>query len=178
MPHGENDDAVTLSTASSHFQVSLRPGGLARGLGGLRLIVDVDGFEVVNGLRRHRIPFAAVDDLEVRHAVTLTAGAKKYVSWGAPTPPSAFAAGFEHARGWKQRPFGLLPSNERMSHSEPATGRDAIVRAWQDARHADGRAPGEVPAESAGRTVVSEWNTPMLAVGLILAGWCLAKLVL
>ncbi|MEQ4517873.1 PH domain-containing protein [Pseudarthrobacter sp. B907] len=39
-----------------------------------RLIVDGDGFEVVNGLRRHRIPFAAVDDIEVRHAVTLTAG--------------------------------------------------------------------------------------------------------
>ncbi|QDY90870.1 PH domain-containing protein [Arthrobacter sp. UKPF54-2] len=46
-----------------------------------RLIVDADGFEGVNGLRRHRIPFAAVDDIEVRHTVALTAGGKKYVSW-------------------------------------------------------------------------------------------------
>lgn len=141
-----------------------------------RLIVDADGFEVVNGLRRHRIPFAAVDDIEVRHTVTVKAAGKKYVSWGAPTPPSAFAAGFEHARDWKQRPFGMLPSNERMSQSEPATGRDAIVRAWQDARHAAGGTGGA--GDSADRTVVSEWNVPMLILGVLLAGWCLAAVIL
>lgn len=142
-----------------------------------RLLVDADGLDVVNGLRRHRIPFAAVDDIEVRHSVTVTAAGKKYVSWGAPTPPSAFAAGFDHARDLKQRPFGILPSNERMSQSEPASGRDAIVRAWQDARHAASAAAG-APADSAGRTVVSEWNIPMLVLGLLLAGWCLAKVLL
>lgn len=141
-----------------------------------RLIVDAEGFEVVNGLRRHRIPFAAVDDIEVRHTVTLTAGGKKYVSWGAPTPPSAFAAGFEHARDWKQRPFGMLPSNERMSQSEPATGRDAIVRAWQDARHAAGGTCGA--GDSADRMVTSRWNIPVLILGVLLAGWCLAAVIL
>ena len=143
-----------------------------------RLLVDADGFEMVNGLRRHRIPFAAVDDIEVRHTVTVTAAGKRYVSWGAPTPPSAFAAGFDHARDWKQRPFGMLPSNERMSQSEAATGRDAIVRAWQDARHAASGPPGDFAGFTAGRSVVSEWNIPMLILGLLLAGWCLVKVLL
>ncbi|MEQ4517874.1 hypothetical protein ABLI39_00715 [Pseudarthrobacter sp. B907] len=61
-----------------------------------------------------------------------------------------------------------------MRHSEPATGRDAIVRAWQDARHADGAAAGD----SADPTVTSRWNIPMLILGVLLAGWCLAKVLL
>ncbi|NUU30047.1 PH domain-containing protein [Arthrobacter sp. C9C5] len=140
-----------------------------------RLIVGADGFDVVNGLRRHRIPFAAVDDVEVRYTVTVKAAGKRYVSWGAPTPPSAFGAGFEQARDWKERPFGMLPSNERMGQSPTPGGRDAIVRAWQDARQASGT--GGSGWSSADRTVVSEWNVPMLALGLLLAGWCLVSVL-
>lgn len=141
-----------------------------------RLIIGADGFELVNGLRRHRIPFAAVDDLEVRHTVTVKAAGKRYVSWGAPTPPSAFGAGFEHARDWKERPFGVLPSNERMEQSPTPGGRDAIVRAWQDARQASGTVGSG--RSSADRTVISEWNVPMLALGLLLAGWCLVSVLI
>ena len=138
-----------------------------------RLIIGADGFDVVNGRRRHRIPFTAVDDVEVRHTVTVKAAGKKYVSWGAPTPPSAFGAGFEHARDWKQRPFGMLPSNERMAQSSTPGGRDAIVRAWQDARPAQ----GDAGQSSAGGVVVSEWNIPLLVLVLLLAGWCLVSVL-
>lgn len=140
-----------------------------------RLIVGADKFDVVNGLRRHRIPFAAVDDVEVRYSVTVRAAGRKYVSWGAPTPPSAFGAGFEQARDWKERPFGMLPSNERMGQPPTSGGRDAIVRAWQDARQPGATSgPGQSSAE---RTVVSEWNVPMLVVGLVVACWCLVSLL-
>lgn len=140
-----------------------------------RLVVGSDGFDVVNGLRRHRIPFAAVDDVEVRYTVTVRAAGRKYVSWGAPTPPSAFGSGFEQARDWKQRPFGMLPSNERMSQATTPGARDAIVRAWQDARQPGAAGgPGQSSAE---RTVVSEWNVPMLVVGLLVAGWCVVSVL-
>lgn len=140
-----------------------------------RLIVGANGFDVVNGLRRHRIPFAAVDDVEVRYTVTVKAAGKRYVSWGAPTPPSAFGAGFEQARDWKERPFGMLPSNERMGQPPTSGGRDAIVRAWQDARQPGAtNGPGH---SSADRSVVSEWNVPMLVVGLLVAGWCIVSLL-
>jgi hypothetical protein len=148
-----------------------------------RLIVGADGFELVNGLRLHRIPFAAVDDVEVRHTVTVKAAGKRYVSWGAPTPPSAFGAGFEHARDWKERPFGILPTNERMAQQPTPGGRDAIVRAWQDARLAKGDAGcagAEAPdacGQPAGPAVVSEWNIPMLVLVLLLAGWCLVSVL-
>lgn len=38
------------------------------------LRTDTHGFEIVNGLRDHRIPFDAVDDIEIRHTVVVRAG--------------------------------------------------------------------------------------------------------
>ena len=98
------------------------------------LRTDAHGFELVNGLRDHRIPFAAVDDVEVRYTVVVRAAGRRYVSWGAPTPPSAFGSGFDHVSDLKSRPHSILPGNERISQKETKTGRDAIVAAWQDAR--------------------------------------------
>lgn len=140
-----------------------------------RLIIDAGAFELLNGLRRHRIPFAAVDDVEVRYTVTVKAAGRKYVSWGAPTPPSAFGAGFNQARDWKERPPGMLPSNERMSQSPAPESRDAIVRAWHDARQASGivdPGAGHTGAASANATVISGWNVPMLVMVLLVAAWC------
>jgi hypothetical protein len=47
------------------------------------LRVDGSGFQVINGLRDHQIPFGTVKDIEVRYNTTIWASGKKYVSWGA-----------------------------------------------------------------------------------------------
>ena len=60
------------------------------------LRIDGSGFEVINGLRDHRIPFGTVKDVEVRYTTAIWTEGKKYVSWGAPTPPSAFGSGVQH----------------------------------------------------------------------------------
>ncbi|MFF2318513.1 hypothetical protein ACFVTE_19880 [Arthrobacter sp. NPDC058097] len=123
------------------------------------LRVDGHGLEVINGMRDHRIPFGAIEDIEVRYTTVICTAGKKYVSWGAPTPPSAFESGFQHLSDLKSRPYTVLPSNERISQPEAKTGRDAIVAAWQNARHA---------GFSASRDgVTSTWNMPVVAVGVV-----------
>ncbi len=139
------------------------------------LRVDGDGFTLINGLRDHRIPFETVQDVEVRYAVTVRAAGKKYVSWGAPTPPGSFESGFEHVRDLKSRPFSISPSNERFSHQRPAvtTGRDEIAQAWQDARSAGlGSSDAtETTTTVTPPTVTSTWNRPMIALGVVVLLW-------
>ncbi|SDK90934.1 PH domain-containing protein [Arthrobacter sp. ov407] len=127
------------------------------------LRVDDDGFTLVNGLRDHRIPFDTVEDIEVRYAVAVRAAGKKYVSWGAPTPPGSFESGFQHVSDLKSRPYSVLPSNERFSQPTVTTGRDEIAQAWQDARVAGLR--------SSDGTVTTTWNGPMIVVGVVVLLW-------
>jgi hypothetical protein len=135
------------------------------------LRVEGDGFELVNGLRDHRIPFDTVEDVEVGFAVTVRAAGKKYRSWGAPTPPSSFGSGFEHVSDLKSRPQGMLPSNERIRQPEVVTtGRDEIAKAWHDAR-----AAGLAPSNG---TVTSTWNRPVIVLGVVAVLWVLAALLI
>jgi len=131
------------------------------------LRVEATGFDVVNGVRDHRIPFTTVTDIEVRFTTVIYAAGRKYVSWGAPTPPSAFGAGFGREVELKSRPFTVLPSNERISQPEARTGRDDIVAAWQQARSAGGTAPGGA--------VASTWSAPVIVVGLLSVGAVIAS---
>ena len=129
------------------------------------LRADNDGFELVNGLRDHRIPFDTVEDVEVRYAVSVRAAGKKYVSWGAPTPPSSFGPGFEHVSDLKSRPHSILPGNERISQKETKTGRDAIVAAWQNARTTATKGPTGA--------VISSWHLPTVIVGGVAVAWAI-----
>jgi hypothetical protein len=114
---------------------------------------------VINGWRDHRIPFGAVEDIEVRFTTVIWAAGKKYVSWGAPTPPTALGAGFQHLSDLKSRPYSILPGNERISQPEAKTGRDVVVAAWHNAR------VGGIT--SAQVSVTSTWNKPAIAVGVL-----------
>ncbi|WP_224046652.1 hypothetical protein [Arthrobacter sp. NicSoilB4] len=127
------------------------------------LRTDAHGFELVNGLRDHRIPYEAVEDIEVRYTVAVRAAGRRYVSWGAPTPPGAFGSGFDHVSDLKSRPYSILPGNERISQKEQKTGRDAIVAAWQDASTAAAKRPAGA--------VVSSWHLPTVIVGGIAVAW-------
>lgn len=123
------------------------------------LRVGGHGFEVVNGVRNHRIPFGTIEDIEVRYTTVLWAAGKKYASWGAPTPPSAFGAGSQHLSDLKSRPYSALPGNERISQPGAKTGRDAIVAAWLQARD-NGITDGHVD-------VTSTWSLPVIATGVL-----------
>lgn len=124
------------------------------------LRIDDSGFEVINGVRDHRIPFGTVEDIEVRYTTAIWATGRKYVSWGAPTPPSASVAGYRNDINFESRPFTMLPSDERIIiEPETNTGRDAIVAAWEKARSAGLTSTHEV--------VVSMWNARLIVLGLL-----------
>lgn len=134
------------------------------------LRVESGGFVLINGLRDHRIPFDTVEDVEVRYAVTVRAAGKKYVSWGAPTPPGSFDSGFQHVSDLKSRPHSMLPGNERIRQPEVVTGRDRIAQAWHDARAAG--------LHSSGGTVTTTWNRPVLATGVAALLWVIAAVLI
>lgn len=124
------------------------------------LRISGSGFEVVNGLRDHRIPFGIVEDIEVRHTRPIQAAGRRYVSWGAPTPPTALVPGYRNAMNVESRAFTMLPSNERIIYQpETNTGRDNIVAAWQKAKAAGLTSEGDV--------VVSTWNAFVITIGVL-----------
>jgi hypothetical protein len=124
------------------------------------LRIDDSGFEVINGVRDHRIPFGTVEDIEVRYTTAIWAAGRKYVSWGAPTPPTAFVAGYRNNINVESRPFTMLPSDERIIiEPETNTGRDAIVAAWQKARSSG--------LTSTHGVVISVWNAWLIVLGLL-----------
>ncbi|MGO4856885.1 hypothetical protein [Arthrobacter sp. 2MCAF14] len=127
------------------------------------LRVDRSGFEIVNGLRDHRIPFGKVDDVEVRQSVVIRAAGRKYVSWGAPGTPSAAASGYQNASNLRNLPFNVLPDNQRMSQPAAVGGRDEIAKAWQDAR-----ALGFPSSEG---SIMSQWDRPTIAIGILTVLW-------
>jgi hypothetical protein len=60
------------------------------------LVVERDGLRIVNPLRVHRIPFAAIDAVRVRGLTSVTAraagGLRTVTSWNAPGQPRRYAA--------------------------------------------------------------------------------------
>jgi hypothetical protein len=99
--------------------------------------------------------------MRVWYAVVIKADGKRYTSWGAPTPPSAFGTGFGHARDMKSQPLRALPDNQRIRQPEGRTARDAIAKAWED-----GSRPGPIGRSSG---IVSTWNLPVLIAGAVAA---------
>ncbi|WP_427019205.1 PH domain-containing protein (plasmid) [Pseudarthrobacter sp. P1] len=133
------------------------------------LVVHESGFDVVNLLRTHRIPFAAITDVEIRHTVAIRAGARRYVSWGAPPRPAPSAPAWNRYVTGKTRPYGMFPSNERMTQTGPtSTGRDAVVGTWEKSRHAG--------ASTTVATVTTTWNYVALILGILSLAWCVVSI--
>jgi hypothetical protein len=130
------------------------------------LRVDGSGFEMINGLRDHRIPFETVEDVEVRQSVAIRASGRKYVSWGAPGTPSAAASGYVNATNLRNLPLNVLPDNQRMRQPVAVGGRDEIAQAWQDAR--------ALGFHSSEGRAISKWNRTTLAIGILTILWAVA----
>lgn len=134
------------------------------------LRVDGSGFEIVNGLRDHRIPFETVDDVDVRQSVVVRAAGRKYVSWGAPGTPGAAASGYQNGGDLRNLPLNVLPDNQRLSQPVAVGGRDEIAKAWQDAR-----ALGFPSPEA---SVISKWDRPTIAIGILVVLWAVTATLL
>ncbi len=116
-----------------------------------RLLVGTGGLTVVNILREHHVPFAALKAVRVGQSVSLDTTAGRIASWGAP------GAGRLGPRpGGGPQPAGRVPG--------PARTQAAIDSAW----NAWELAAREKAATSLG--VTSRWNVPAVVVTVMLAG--------
>lgn len=127
------------------------------------LCFDGSGFEIVNGVRDHRIPFETVDDVQVRQSVVIRASGRKYVSWGAPGTPSAAVSGYPNAIDLRNLPLNALPDDQRLRQPVAVGGRDEIAKAWQDAR--------AVGFPSTEGRVISKWHRPAIVIGILTILW-------
>lgn len=85
---------------------------VAHGLAWLpRVTVTESGFELCNGEKTHYIPFGAVEDVENRYRVVITAHGKKYVS-----------------------KVGVMPG--RVAVGAGSDNEDPITSAWLNGRYA------------------------------------------
>jgi hypothetical protein len=114
-------DAVIEGSVSFIVHVAVLMGGIAIlawvALASPCLVVQVDGLRVVNPLRVHWIPYAALDEVRVRGltaltARTITGEVRSVTSWNAPGQPrtphpeaASVAEMIERTRSaWEQRP--------------------------------------------------------------------------
>ena len=135
------------------------------------VVVDADGVELRNVLRDVRVPWAALERIETRFALTLLAGGRRHQSWAATA----------NGRPGRARPSDV-PSGEVATDAEPvpasghvrtASGLTAYLveqrwLAWQQqaawaSRTAE--APATAPGEPAAEVTV-RWRPLLPAVAL------------
>lgn len=77
------------------------------------VVVDADGVLLLNVLRDVRVPWAALEAVETRYALTLVTAGRRYVSWAAGAPGRGSAvARFAHGRGAGARAGGVVRADE------------------------------------------------------------------
>ena len=134
-----------------------------------RLLIRPDGLTVVNGLRTHWIPFSAMEDVNVAHSVSIRAGGRKIISWGAPMPRGAMSAGREVFAGSKFQT--ITPGNDRLrAASTVDPSLDRIARAWGKAQAV--QTPGGSGA------VETRWNVLTVATGTVVVIAVVCSLVI
>jgi hypothetical protein len=152
------------------------------------VIVEPDGVRLVNIVREVRVPWAALQEIETRYALTLVAGQRSYASWAASAPgrrrTAGLLAGQGRGRGSQvsaeppapRRPGwtaeGQVPDrSSRDLHSDSGAAAFMIEQAWTGWRHGpQGTAvptAGQEPTGGGappGRQVAVRWNYPLAAV--------------
>jgi hypothetical protein len=119
------------------------------------VIVDDEGAELHNVLRDVRVPWAALEAVETRYALTLVSAGRRYASW----------AGVSGGRPPRRRASevglpGEAEEGPASRHLRTASGATAFMveQRWQAWRQATPR-PGEVPA------VVVRWRPHLIGAG-------------
>lgn len=110
-----------------------------------RLTITESGFEMCNGEKTYYIPFAAIEGIQNRYRVFITANGKSYVSQVGALPGSN-VVGIELR---VPTPDLTTTANDRGQPSETQSSQDPVTAAWLNARSA--------PAPH-GRRVTMRWN--------------------
>lgn len=173
--------AITWAVAAGSLATTAwaEPGGLLRLAPFLLLIcwtaylvlwrplvrVDADAVELVNVLRRVRVPYAALRAVETRWALTLFTDDGRFVSWAATASPRRHTATHRGLGKHVIDPAGDGDSIRSSAAPESPSGAAALAIAthWH---------PGSGPATPAPQPQ-QEWDRPSLGVLTVLVSLCL-----
>ncbi|GAB2686007.1 hypothetical protein GCM10027194_19680 [Thalassiella azotivora] len=131
------------------------------------VVVDDDAVTLVNVLRDVRVPFAALDVVDTRYALSLESGGRRWSAWAAPAPGRFSAMGLSRSEGAVVRHLGVDVEHGLRASSAPNTesgGAALLVQSrwlrWQERHDGPGRTAST--AGPAGPRVT--WVTPLAAV--------------
>lgn len=124
------------------------------------VVVDDQAVELVNVLRRVRLPWPVVEDLDTRWALTVDTGRRRWTSWAAPSSGRRVRPVSRRETPWAE------PGAEGIAGSRApgsSAGEAAVLvgirwQVWQDS-------PAGRSAAAAGDRAVPEvaWNVPVVA---------------
>ena len=125
-----------------------------------RVEVDDGGVRIVNVFRTHYISWVAIELIDTKYALTITALGKKYSAWGAPAPGrhSAIFASRDQGANLPETTYlaGTVRPGDLIT-SDSGAAAAYIRRIWEQHRDLDGIA-----------SVASSWHMKQIAaLGLL-----------
>ena len=132
--------------------------------------IDDTHVTIVNILRTHRIPLAAISEVSTRWGLVVTVGEKRYPAWAAPAPGTLHTMRID-PKGLTRLPESSYEQGTVRPADDPVTDSGAAalgIRRGMDAQGA--QAPGTKTA------VVTTWHTTLAVLGaicLVLTVWTL-----
>lgn len=138
--------------------------------------VDSDGVELVNVLRRVRVPYAALREVQTRWALTLFTDNARYVSWAATASPRRHTATNRSLGRHVIDPTGGGDSIRSSAAPESSSGAAALAIAahWQPGS----QSPGSQSAAEPAPEPLPQWDRLGLGILLVLTLTCLTMSVL
>lgn len=127
--------------------------------------VDTAGVELVNVLRRVHLPWASVEDLDTRWALTLRAGGRRWTSWAAPASGRRVRPVSRRETPWAD-PGAEGIAGSRAPGSSSGEAAVLVGTRWQTWKDRPGRAGagGVHPGAPGGDDVPRvRWNRPVVA---------------
>ncbi|MGJ7440233.1 hypothetical protein [Aquipuribacter sp. MA13-6] len=129
------------------------------------VVVDDDAVELVNVLRRVRLPWRTVEDLDTRWALTIDSGQRRWTSWAAPSSGRRIRPVSRRETPWAE------PGAEGIAGSRApgsSAGEAAVLvgirwQVWQDDPARGGAARATGAGAGAGGEPQVAWNAPVLA---------------
>lgn len=138
-----------------------------------RVAVDGDGVTLVNVVRDVRIPFARLEDVRTRFALTLDTSEGSYTSWSSPAPGRTSSWGLTRKDAGGVQAMGTPVDQGLSASAAPNTDSGAaalLVRHRWDVWREHGGASGAGP-------VTREWNLPVVLAAVVLAALCVLAAV-
>lgn len=150
------------------------------GYGRPRVVVDAAGVTLHNPVTEVRIPFDAIDDVDTRYTLRVTAQGRTWSAWGAPAPSGAGTLRDSMRRGsrtdsWRDAPHSIRRSGSARpgdATDTPSGAPATVIR-----RELDRRMHNQIARDAAARTQ-HRYRVPLIVIsGALLLGSTLSILL-